>query len=159
MAARYARFWHVQSIEVEQQPKGYMPQLFADMFGWENQVATIARVAAQLPPAERERVAVLTGSYGEAGAVDYFGPHYGLPKAVCPENAYFLWGPHGASTEVVIAIGVSRSKLLQVFEDVQVAEEIRSEYAMPDETNLPVYLCKRPRMTFEQAWQMLHTFG
>jgi len=158
-AARYARFWHIDKIEVEVQPRGDMPQLFADMFGWENQVATIARAFRRLPPAEQKSASILAGSYGEAGAVDYFGPHYGLPKVVCAENAYYLWGPHGASDETVIAIGIHRQRLLRLFEDVQAVDVIRSEHAMPDENNLPVYLCRRPRMTFEQAWGMLHTFG
>jgi len=157
--AWYSHFWHVQSVEVEVQPSGDLPQLFADMFGWENQVATLARVRARLPLEEQKRAVILAGSYGEAGAVDYFGPRYGLPKVVCPENAYYLWGPHGASAETVIAIGIHRATLLRVFEDVQAVDAIRSPHAMPDETNLPVYLCRRPRMTFEQAWPLLHSFG
>jgi 4-amino-4-deoxy-L-arabinose transferase-like glycosyltransferase len=158
-AARYARLWDVQAVQVEIQPETDLPQLFADMFGWENQVATVAAVMRRLPPEEQARAVILAGAYGEAAAVDYFGRRYGLPKAVCAENAYYVWGPHGASDDVVIAFGINRLKLGRVFEDIREVDVIRSEHAMPDENNLPVYICRKPRMSFEQAWAILHSFG
>ncbi|HKM90869.1 MAG TPA: glycosyltransferase family 39 protein, partial [Candidatus Acidoferrales bacterium] len=158
-AARYARFWHVQDVRVEVQPESDLPQLFADMFGWENQVAIVAAVFRGLPPDDRARAVILAGDYGEAAALDYFGPHYGLPKAVSAENAYYLWGPQDASGQVVLAFGVDRAKLGRVFGDIRELAVIRSEHAMPDENNLPVYVCRKPRMTFEQAWPILHSFG
>ena len=158
-AVWYTRFMHVTDVRVEVQTEGELPQLFADMFGWENQVATVAAVRARLSPAEQDRAVVLAGAYGEAAAVDYFGARYGLPKAVCAENAYYLWGPGGASNDVVIAFGINRTKLGAVFEDIQQVDTIRSRYAMPDETDLPVFLCRKPRMSFAQAWAILHSFG
>jgi 4-amino-4-deoxy-L-arabinose transferase-like glycosyltransferase len=158
-AARYARFWGVNQIRVEIQPESELPQQFADMFGWENQVATVAAALHRLEPEEQRRAVILAGAYGEAAAVDYFGARYGMPKAVCAENAYYLWGPRDASDEVVIAYGINRVKLGRVFEDIREVDVIRSEHAMPDENNLPVYICRKPRMSFRQAWPILHSFG
>jgi len=129
------------------------------MFGWENQVATVAAVIRRFPREEQARVVVLAGAYGQAAAVDYFGPRYGLPKAVCAENAYYLWGPHGASDDMVIAFGINLQKLGRVFQEIREVGRIRSDHAMPDENNLPVYLCRKPRMSFAQAWAILHSFG
>lgn len=159
VAGRYARLWDVQAVRVELQPESELPQLFADMFGWENQAATLAAAIRQLPPDDRARAVILAGSYGDAAAVDYFGPRYGLPKAVSAENAYYLWGPQGASDQVVIAYNINRVKLDRVFGDIRQVAVIHSEHAMPDEDNLPVYLCRSPRMSFEQAWPILHSFG
>lgn len=158
-AARYARFWGVSHVRVEYQLKSELPQLFADMFGWENQVATVAAAYRSLDPQEQQRAAIFVGAYGEAAALDYFGPRYGLPKAISAENAYYLWGPRDASDEVVIAYGINRIKLGRVFEDIRQVAIIRSEHSMPDESNLPVYLCRKPRMSFRQAWPILHSFG
>jgi 4-amino-4-deoxy-L-arabinose transferase-like glycosyltransferase len=158
-AARYARFWDVQKVEVERQPEGPLPQLFADMFGWENQVATVAAVLHRLPPEDQRRAVILAGGFGEAGAVDYFGPRYGLPKVVCAENAYYLWGPRGASDELVISFGINRAKLERVFGEIEQVAIIESEYAMPDENEVPVYICRKPRMPFVQAWPLLRSFG
>jgi 4-amino-4-deoxy-L-arabinose transferase-like glycosyltransferase len=158
-AARYARFWRVNQIRVEIQPESELPQQFADMFGWENQVATVAAALHRLEPDEQRRAVILAGAYGEAAAVDYFGSRYGLPKAVCAENAYYLWGPRDAADDIVIAYGINRVKLGRVFEDIRQVDVIRSEHAMPDETNLPVYICRKPRMSFREAWPILHSFG
>ncbi len=158
-AARYARFWGVQNVHVEVQFGGELPQLFADMFGWEDQVATAAAVLQRLPMQDRERATLLVGAYGEAAALDFFGARYGLPKAVCAENSYYLWGPRDASNEVVISYGINLLKLGQVFADIRPVDVIRSPYAMPDNSNLPVYLCRKPRMSLREAWSILHSFG
>ena len=158
-AVWYTHFMHVTDVRVEVQTEGDLPQLFADMFGWENQVATVAAVRRRLSVEDQQRAVVLAGAYGEAGAVDYFGARYGLPKAICAENAYYMWGPRGASDEVVIAFGINRTKLGQVFAEIEQVDTIRSPYAMPDETDLPVYICRKPRMGFTQAWPILHSFG
>ena len=158
-AVRYARFWGVQDVRVEVQIEGDLPQLFADQFGWENQVATAAAALRRLPAEEQQRATLLIGAYGEAAAVDYFGARYGLPKAVCAENAYYLWGPRDAPNDVVIAYGINRQKLGQVFGEIVEVDLIRSPYAMPEETNLSVYVCRKPKMTLRQAWPILHSFG
>ena len=158
-AARYSRFFGVEKVHVEYQPTGALPQLFADMFGWENQVATAADVLHGLEPGEQQRAVILAGDYGEAAAVDFFGARYGLPKAVSAENAYYLWGPGGASDDLVIAYGFDLLKLDALFADVRQVAVIHSPYAMPDENNLPVYICRKPRMSFRRAWPILHSYG
>ncbi len=70
-------------------------------------VATVTGVYEELPPEERERACILTGNYGQAGAVGFFGPRYGLPKAQSDHNSYSIWGPGDCAGEVVISVGVS----------------------------------------------------
>ena len=158
-ASRYARFFGVEKVRVEMQPESDLPQLFADMFGWENQVATAAAVFQGLSPEEQKHATILVGAFGEAAAVDYFGGRIGLPKAVCAENAYYLWGPRDAANDVVISYGITLDKLGQVFADIQTAAIINSPYAMPDETNIPVYICRKPRMSLHAAWPILRSVG
>jgi len=64
------------------QHAGRLPQHFADEFGWPEMVETVAGVYNALPAAERAKTAILAGNYGEAGAIDFFGSRYGLPKAI-----------------------------------------------------------------------------
>jgi hypothetical protein len=136
-----------------------LPQLWADMFGWENQVAAVADVYRRLSPAEQAKCALLTWNYGEAGAIDYFGGAYGLPKAISGFNNYYLWGPRDYAGEVVISVGVQLEKLHELFGDVEQVALIVSEYAIPEETNLPVYVCRKPRMPLRQAWPKLKFYG
>jgi len=157
----YIRYGSLTGIQPPKEERGRMaelPQYLADRFGWENMVVTVARVFTALPPQDRARCAILAGGYGEAGAVDFFGPRYGLPKAISGHNNYWLWGPGDATGEVVISIGSSRERLLEFFETVEQADIIVSPYAMPRETNLPVYVCRHLKRPVEEVWPQLKHF-
>jgi len=148
----YTRYWNVKAVRVENVPQGDLPQLFGDMFGWQEQVSAIATVYSQLPAEDRTRAAIFAYNYGEASAIDYFGPHYGLPKAISGENQYGLWGPRNYTGEVVIAIGFTEVRLLQSFEEVTAAAHVSPRYAMPEETNLTVYVCRHPKQSLQASW-------
>jgi hypothetical protein len=105
-AAAYAKFWDVDRVQVEKEPSGKLPQMYADMMGWPQQAETVAGVFRSLSPADQTRVAILTKNYGQAGAIDYFGPALGLPHAISGHNNYYLWGPQKYTGEVVIAVGM-----------------------------------------------------
>ncbi len=114
-AVAYANFWDVKSISVEKQPSGKLPQLFADMMGWPQQAEVVAGVFQSLSVEDQSRVAILTKNYGQAGAIDYFGPSYGLPHAISGHNNYYLWGPQHFSGDVVIAVGMPLKELTSLF--------------------------------------------
>jgi hypothetical protein len=151
-AAKYTRFFGVQDVKVENVPLNSLPQLFADMFGWTEQVQAISRAVNSLPPAEKAQVTVLAYNYGEAGAIDYLGEHYGLPKAISGHNQYGYWGPRGASGDVVVAIGFTRNRLLAAFGEVTAFETISPAWALPEESGLTIYICRKPLRNFAQSW-------
>src|SRR5256886_10036354 len=99
-AIRYCVFWDVKAVRVENVPLGELPQLFGDSVGWEDQVQALSRAYASLPSGERPRAALLAYNYGEAGAIDYFGKRYGLPKAISGHNQYGYWGPRDRKSVV-----------------------------------------------------------
>ena len=158
-AASYSNFWDIHKVRVENYDSGRLPQFFADMFGWPNQAKVVASVYRSLPAEDRAHTTILAGNYGEAGAVDYFGPSYGLPRAASPHNNYFFWGPGDPSSTVVIAVGMDVHKLELLFGEVQQAATIVNADAIPDENNLPVYICRNPRIPLSQAWPSLKFFG
>src|SRR5215211_3029081 len=139
-------------VEVETREVGQLPQQFADRFGWETMVATVAGVYRDLPPEERAESCIFTGNYGEAGAVDFFGPRYDLPKAISGHNNYYIWGPGSCTGEVIISVGVPLSLLETVFVDIEQADTIDCEYCMPDEDNLAVYVGRNPKASLQEIW-------
>jgi hypothetical protein len=59
----------------------------------------------------------------------------------------------------VIAVGIDKGKLELLFADVQRATTILDPYAVPDENNLPIYICRHPRVPLPDAWPSLKFFG
>jgi 4-amino-4-deoxy-L-arabinose transferase-like glycosyltransferase len=139
-------------VKQERREEGQLPQHFADRFGWKNMAATVAGVYDSLPVEDRSRACVFTANYGEAGAIDFFGPEYGLPEAISGHNSYYIWGPEDCTGEVVISVGVPRRDLETVFGEVEKEATIRCEYCMPDEDDLPVYVCRDPRASLQDMW-------
>jgi hypothetical protein len=158
-AAAYANFWDVERVQVEKEPSGKLPQMYADMMGWPQQAEVVAGVFHALSPEDQSRVAILTKNYGQAGAIDYFGPPLGLPHAISGHNNYYLWGPRQYGGEVVIAVGMPLDDLKPLFDQIDLAATINYEYAIPEENDLPVYICRKPKMTLQQAWPRLKFYG
>jgi hypothetical protein len=131
---------------------GMLPQYYADRFGWVELVERVAYVHGHLTPEEKADCGIFTGNYGEAGAIDYYGPEYGLPKAISGHNNYYLWGPGNITGNVMIVVGDSREGLEQVFEVVTLGATVRSMYSMPYENNLPIWFCLKMKEPLEIVW-------
>jgi 4-amino-4-deoxy-L-arabinose transferase-like glycosyltransferase len=148
----YSKILGIQPGNAESKAMGPLPQHYADMFGWENMVATVARVYRTLTPDEQARCTIYGMHYGFAGAIDFYHEKYGLPGAVTGHNSYWLWGPGDRDGSVVIKTGGSPEDVAPYFESVTAADTIRCEYAMPYETNVPVYVCRGMKVPLREIW-------
>ena len=155
---KYQDFIGLKAPREEKGRVGKLPQQYANMFGWENMVATVAKVYNSLSPEEKEKCVIGASNYGEAGAIDFFGKRYGLPHAISSHNNYWLWGPGEKPGEIAIIVGGDPEDYHIMYEDVEQAATVICEYAEPFETNLPVYLCRRPKVTLQQVWPRLKHF-
>jgi len=155
---RYERVFDFRGIKMEKHPEGRVPQHFADMLGWDSLVAAVARAYDSLPAAERRDAVVLTRDYGQASAIDFFGPKLGLPRAISGHNSYFLYGRRGASGNTVVAIGFSASRLRQEFGRVRRVGVYHDDYVLPDSNDLPIYACTQPHVLFATWWPSLKRY-
>ena len=138
----------------EHQKLGVLPQHFADQHGWPEMATQVAAVYNALPPAERAKAVFLGVDYGEAAAIDVFGPALGLPPAISGQNNYYLWGPQGHDGSVLIVLGPNWGGLFAAYRRVEVAGEIDNPYAMPYETG-PIYVLRDPKVPFSFIWPRL----
>lgn len=137
---------------------GKLPQHFADRFGWREMTETVAQVYQRLPAQEQSQCGIFAENYGEAGAIDFFGPHYGLPGAISGHNNYWLWGPGEFSGAVMIHLGGTLAELQQIYMDVQQAAVFTCEYCMPYENNLPIYVCRGLRRPLHEVWPLVKMY-
>ena len=132
-----------------------LPQLFADRCGWREMAETVAGVYVSLPPKEREKAAIFGNDYGQAGAIDLYGPKLGLPKAIGGHLTYWLWGPRGYTGEVTIVLGDNRAALDRLFGRVEAAAEVDNRYSMMSQ-HFTVFVCRDPKgWTFPEIWPRL----
>lgn len=134
---------------------GVLPQFYADRFGWEDMVESVNKAYSTLTEEEKKQVIIFAQNYGEAGAINYYGIKYGLPKAISSHNNYWLWGyPKDKSGEVFIIVGSNLEDNKQFFEDVKLMEHHYNQYEMPYE-NVDIFIARKPRSTFGKAWPKL----
>jgi len=154
----YAEFLGVTPPATEDHVMGVLPQHYADMFGWPEMAEVVAQVYLKLSPEDQAKCGIYTQNYGEAGAIDFFGRQYSLPKAISGHNNYWIWGPRGYTGEVLIIVGGNANDHAEVFERVEQAAVFTHEYVMPYENNLPIFVCREPRVTLEEIWPQVKHF-
>jgi hypothetical protein len=155
---RYEDFIGLHPGSGERGQSGKLPQMYADMFGWENQVATVAKVYNALSPQEKARTIIFCSNYGQAGAIDFFGKKYGLPQARSGHNNYWYWGAGNWDADMVITVGESREDVEKTFSQVDLGATVVSEYARPSETDLPIYIGRKPKMSLREVWPRCKDF-
>jgi hypothetical protein len=131
---------------------GLLPEQYADMAGWEGLVEQTAGVYNALPPAQRAHTAIWAENYGQAAAIDLLGEQYGLPRAISGHNNYYLWGVRGYSGASVIAVGVPSWLTHTEFGEVRRMGTFTNPYVLPDQNNLSIELCTRPKMPLAEFW-------
>ncbi len=149
---RYLGRLHLREPLSERHRPPRLTQTFADQFGWEEMVAKVARAYQSLTPGERARCAIFASNYGEAGAIDFYGPRYGLPSAISGHNSYFLWGPGTRPIDIVITVGETQEDVGKSFRSVVEVDRTRNEWCMPYEDDLPILIGRIPRAPLAELW-------
>ena len=151
---RYSEALHFAPPRIENNHLGPLPQLYADQFGWDEMAATVGRAFNNLPPEVRAKTAIFGQNYGQAGAIDFFGPKYGLPKAISGHKTYFLWGPRGYSGDSMIVLGDRQEVLERLFDHVEKVEHVEHPYSMPYQ-QFDVFYCRGIRTPLPELWPQL----
>lgn len=129
-----------------------LPQFYADMFGWEEKAADIAKVFNTLSEEEKAKCVIYSMNYGRCGAIDFFGEKYGLPKSVGSHNNYWLWGTREYQGEVVIILGETMEEHQDDFESCKLAGVSKCKYCMPYENNVNIFICRGLKYKMEDIW-------
>jgi 4-amino-4-deoxy-L-arabinose transferase-like glycosyltransferase len=128
-----------------------------ETIGWPRFARTVAGVYRELP--NRDRTVILTRNYGEAGAIDRYGPGLGLPGAYSGHNAYWDWGPPPEGGAPVIAVGLDDSELAHLRDCTEAARIDNGVDIENDEQGTRVLVCSGPRRSWSAEWPGLQLLG
>jgi Dolichyl-phosphate-mannose-protein mannosyltransferase len=149
----WSKTMHIRPKDSENHDATILPQFYADRFGWHEMVEKVAHIYNSLPPQERAVTGIYTGNYGEASAINLFGPKYGLPVAISGHQTYWLWGPHGyTGQEMIIINGAKLADMKPYYDSCVIAGRMDNPLSMPWEIT-PIYLCRGRKSTYAADWK------
>lgn len=140
--------------KAEVKHESLLPQPIADQFGWPEMVREIASIYDALPPDQRAATGIWAGNYGEAGAVNLFGPQYGLPTAYSRHQNHWYWGPPPVVYKNLIVIQWDLDDVRDNCASFQALEH-DERFGMGEE-NAPIYLCRGVKFDVQKIWRHSH---
>jgi 4-amino-4-deoxy-L-arabinose transferase-like glycosyltransferase len=127
-----------------------------ETIGWPELTAQVAAVVHDLPDRERDHIVILTASYGEAGAVDRFGPVLGLPSAYSAHNGYVEFRRPDDDHATVVAVRYEPEDLAPYFgRCAQVARVDNSQGVDNEAQGTPIVVCRGLRDPWSETWPRL----
>ncbi|ASU33844.1 glycosyltransferase family 39 protein [Mucilaginibacter xinganensis] len=90
-------------------------QDYADMFGWDEMTAGVAKVWNTLTPEQQKHTQIFADNYGEAGAIHHFGKQYNLPEVISLNSSFTLWAPDNLNGQYIIYVDDRGGKNIESF--------------------------------------------
>jgi len=131
-----------------------LPQPVADQFGWPEMVNEVAGIYNSLPREQRAETGIWAGNYGEAGAINLFGPKLGLPRAYSRHQNHWYWGPPPQVYKNLIVIEWSLDDVRDNCTSFQAFNHYE-RFGMGEE-NTPIYLCRGVEFDIQKIWWHSH---
>ena len=130
--------------------------------GWTDLAAAVAKVRDSLSPAERASFGIVTGNYGETGALDLYGPSYGLPPVLSGTNTAWYRGYGDAPPQTLIVVGISRKYVNGHFQECRLAGRNGNPYGIDNEESREhpdIFVCGPPVKGWAEFWKDFQRFG
>jgi Dolichyl-phosphate-mannose-protein mannosyltransferase len=139
-----------------------MHDQFREEIGWPDLARSVANVYRSLSSDEREYTGILTGNYGEAGALNLYGPALGLPHAMSLTNSFWYRGYDPRLPQTVILAGFGLDEGRKLFGSCVVAAKNTNPFGVENEESLDhpdILLCRNLRMSWRDYWARARRFG
>jgi hypothetical protein len=136
-----------------------IPQWLADRLGWKELASDVAAVYKSLSPGEQRNTVIVSTNYGEAGALELYGPELGLPRVYATHNNYLLWGPPSDTVQTYIAVFVNRADIEKRFESVVEAAVHTCDDCTRPQRRIPIYVARGPKFSITQEWMKFKIYN
>ncbi|HKF46861.1 MAG TPA: glycosyltransferase family 39 protein [Terracidiphilus sp.] len=131
-------------------------------FGWNDLVQSVAKVRDSLPPGQRASYGILTGNYGEAGAIENLGSAYQLPPPISETNSFYLRTYPAVPPSTLIVVGWSQEQVDRTFTGCRVAGHNGNSLGIKNEESQyhpDIYVCGPPKEPWPEFWKHNQRFG
>ena len=130
--------------------------------GWLDMAETVAKIRDSLPAEERAGIAILAGDEGEAGAINLYGPAYGLPEAISGMNSNWYRGYGDPPPQTVITLGLRRDVLDPNFKSCVLAGHVTNRNAIATSAVAgwdEIFVCRELRWPWPEFWKHFQYYG
>ncbi|HEY5326767.1 MAG TPA: glycosyltransferase family 39 protein [Mucilaginibacter sp.] len=94
---RFAVTWEDHKVHATTQD-------YADMLGWNEMTALVAKAWQSLTPDQQKHTQIFADNYGEAGAIHLLGKQYHLPEVISLASSFTLWAPDNLDGQYIIYV-------------------------------------------------------
>ena len=95
----------------------------------------------------------MAANYSEAGAIDYYGEKYHLPKSISKGSSYWLWGYSEYDGQLTIITGLNIESAKSLYNEIVATTEFRHPHAR--ESGMSIIVAQNPKMSMIEMWQDL----
>ncbi|MEP6750025.1 MAG: glycosyltransferase family 39 protein [Bacteroidota bacterium] len=110
-----------------------LPQDFSDMLGWEEMAKKMTLAYNTLDSNEKKRTILFCDNYGQAGAVNYYGPQYKIPEAYSDNASFLYWIPDKLDFDNVVLLTDDEQEMqhpfIKNFITAVLMDSVTSKYA------------------------------
>jgi hypothetical protein len=135
---------------------------FREETGWPELAQAVAGVYRSLSPEERTHAGILAGNYGEAGALNLYGPALGLPHTMALTNSFWYRGYGPGRPQTVILAGFDLEEGKKLYSSCEIAAKNANPYGIENEESRDhpdILLCRNLRMPWSEYWEHSRRFG
>jgi 4-amino-4-deoxy-L-arabinose transferase-like glycosyltransferase len=137
-------------------PVADINQVARDSVGWPRYVAEVAAVYATVPAVQRAHTVLYASNYGEAGALDRYGPTYHLPQVYSGQNQLYYERRPPTSATTVVFVGGQYGEAAGRFASCTPRTELDNDLGVDnEEQGEPVAVCRDPIGGWSRAWPKL----
>lgn len=141
-------FWGINT-EMEKGNKPRLPQTLADRIGWKEKVELVVKAYESLSDSDKKKALIAAGNYGDAGAIEFYGKKFDLPRVVSGHNNYYLWSRGHMDKDIVIDLSHADDYKgeKEIFGNVIPFDgEFTHPFVTSHENHLKVFICREPLM-------------
>ncbi len=130
--------------------------------GWDDLLKSVAGIRDSLTPEQQASFGIVTGNYGEQGAIEILGPAYHLPPPISGTNSAWLRGYPTPPPTTLLVLGLSHGYVEKTFTDCHLAGHYTNHLGVKNEesdSHPDIWLCGPPVKPWPEFWQDFQAFG